>query len=345
MAKSIGKNDGRDLPIEAVSLRDLRSFIAVARAGGVTQAARDLGYSQATLSAHLAALENALGIPLIEPRRRGAFLTDAGRMVLARAELLLHEAATLQRDARSAAGHPTIRLAACEPVATYRLPPILAAFSRRHPGVDVELRVAGYVAGRALVESAEFDLAIAPKSARATPSATLSFKLLYEEPMLALLPKRHRLASAESVDLADLNGETLLVGSDVCTYRALIVGALQESDVDVALRARFGDGATLVHGVAAGLGVAVLPAGFFLAGSLTAGIVALPLRPRIAIGIGLIEHRRRNRDSESLRALRRVICDGLQNGSLTKPFAASRHRAAAAHRTPDLAVKKEARHH
>jgi len=49
----------------ALSLRDLTSFVAVARAGGVTRATRELGYAQATLSAHLAALQSAIGVPLI----------------------------------------------------------------------------------------------------------------------------------------------------------------------------------------------------------------------------------------------------------------------------------------
>lgn len=313
MIKSIEKNDGTGTT-ETLSLRDMRSFVAVARAGGVTRAARKLGYAQATLSAHVAALEAAVGVPLLEPGRRGALLTDAGRLVLARAESLLQDVAALQRDARSAAGRTTIRVAACEPVATYRLPPILATFARAHPEIDVELRVAGHVACPALLESGEVALAIGPKPAATQRVTHLSFEPLYDEPMLVLLPKRHRLASAKSIALGDLNGETLLVGSDVCAYRALVVGAIEESDVDVALRARFGDGATLAHGVAAGLGVAVLPAGFFATGSLAPGIVALPLRrPHISIGIGLIERKHRGQESEPLRALRRVIFEGLRS--------------------------------
>jgi len=108
-----------------------------------------------------------------------------------------------------------------------------------------------------------------------------------------------------------------LVGTDACVYRALVVGALQESDVDVALRARFGDTATLAYGVAAGLGIAVLPAGFFTGDTLPKGAVARPLRrPRIAIGIGLLQPRRRDRETEPERALRRVLLEALRaNGS------------------------------
>src|SRR5271170_2149671 len=84
------RTDARNL-----SLRDLRSFVAVARAGGVTRAARELGYAQATISAHVAALEEALGVGLLEPDRRGAPLTEAGRTVYARAAALLRDAGEL----------------------------------------------------------------------------------------------------------------------------------------------------------------------------------------------------------------------------------------------------------
>ncbi|HTV91590.1 MAG TPA: LysR family transcriptional regulator [Verrucomicrobiae bacterium] len=312
MIKTIEKTDGTSAGESGISLRDLRSFVAVVRAGGVTRAARDLGYAQATLSARIAALESAIGVPLLEPGRRNAVLTEAGRTVLARGELLLGEAAALQREARSTAGHTTVRIAACEPVATYRLPPIVAAFARLHPRVDVELQVAGHVKGPALVEAGEVAFAIGPKPVPTRRAARLAFGPLYDEHMLVLLPKRHRLASAKSVALAELNGESLLVGSDVCAYRALVVGAMQESDVDVALRVRFGDGATLAHGVAAGLGVAVLPEGFFLHGSLAPGIVARPLRrPPIAIGIGLIELRP-PQTGDPASPFRRAILEGLR---------------------------------
>lgn len=314
MNRTIEYSDGTPDQDETLSLRDLRSFVAVVRAGGVTRAARELGYAQATLSTHLSALENAIGVPLIERERRGAPLTEAGRTVLARAQLLLRDAAALYGAARSAAGRATARVAACEPVASHRLPPLLAAFSRQHPEIDIELRVAGHVTGPALVEAGNVAFAIAPKPAVASRAGvSLSFTPLYEEPMLVVIPTRHRLAQAKAVDLADLRGESLLVGNDACAYRALIVGALRESDVEVALRARFGDGPTLAYGVAAGLGIAVLPAGFFIGSMPATGTVALPLRrPRIAIGIGLVQARRRGTETEAVRVLRRAIVDGLR---------------------------------
>ncbi|MGH7709095.1 MAG: LysR family transcriptional regulator [Vulcanimicrobiaceae bacterium] len=304
----------------ALSLRDLRSFVAIARAGGVTRAARQLGYAQGTLSTHLAALETALGVKLLAPERRGAPLTEAGRAVLVRAESLLREAAALRKAAQAVAGDATVRLAAVEPVASHRLPRLLADFARTRPDLHVELRVARHTEALALVDAGAVAFALAPRRlAPPRAAAPTSFTPLYDDPMLVLLPDRHRLAKAKHVDLVELAGESLLVGNDACAYRALIAGALRESDIEVALRARFGDASTLAYGVAAGLGIAVLPAGFF-AGGLPTGTIAVPLRrPRIAIEIGLVQARRRDPEPEPERALRRALLDGLRAPKSKRP--------------------------
>ena len=127
----------------------------------------------------------------VAPRRRGAPLTEAGRMVLARAESLLKDAACLREAARVAAGHATVRLAAVEPVASRRLPPLMAAFSRQRPEIHIELRIAGQCAASALVESGAVAYALTGKPATSRRAGTpSSFTHLYDDPMIVLLPER-----------------------------------------------------------------------------------------------------------------------------------------------------------
>ena len=64
---------------------DLRYFIAVARHGSTLAAARTLGTSQTTVARRIAALEQALGIPLFEKRQAGYALTPAGEELLGKA--------------------------------------------------------------------------------------------------------------------------------------------------------------------------------------------------------------------------------------------------------------------
>lgn len=91
---------------------DLRLFLAVARAGGLSAASARTGLSPATLGRRMTALERALGIPLFIRRRDGYDLTDSGRELLSRGDIA--ESAMLSVERWSAAATPpnSVRIAA-----------------------------------------------------------------------------------------------------------------------------------------------------------------------------------------------------------------------------------------
>ncbi|MBI3776823.1 MAG: LysR family transcriptional regulator, partial [Gammaproteobacteria bacterium] len=119
----------------------IRSFLAVARTGSVSAAARLLGVSQPTLSRDVQALETATALNLFKRTTKGLQLTEAGQALM--------ESATRMDDAadqfaRQASGmsldlYGDIRISANEIVGTYLLPPALAALREQHPGVAVEI--------------------------------------------------------------------------------------------------------------------------------------------------------------------------------------------------------------
>jgi DNA-binding transcriptional LysR family regulator len=122
---------------------DLRYFLAVARAAGLTPAAQELGVSPATVSRRIDAFERAMGMTLFLRRQTGYALTDDGETLLAAA--LPVEQAMLGFARRSLdAGRPgawtgSIRVATSETVATWWITPMLPEFVRCHPGLQVEL--------------------------------------------------------------------------------------------------------------------------------------------------------------------------------------------------------------
>lgn len=137
----------------------IRAFLAVVEAGGVTRAAATTGLSQPTLSRHVAALEAELGVTLFERGPRG--LVPTGRAVTLAAEAArMRDAA--DRFGRLATGYEeavagTVRLTASRVVATHVLPPMLAAFRRAEPAVEVEL-VASDAAENLLAREADIAL-------------------------------------------------------------------------------------------------------------------------------------------------------------------------------------------
>src|SRR3954447_1098680 len=122
----------------------LRAFAAFARQRSFSAAAAELRISQPAVSKHIAELEQALGLDLVERTKRDGALTNAGDFVanhVLRAESLLARAGVgvaqfRERDAGSVA------VAASSLTGTYLLPEIIAEFQHSHPEVRVTLQVA-----------------------------------------------------------------------------------------------------------------------------------------------------------------------------------------------------------
>ncbi|MCY1075887.1 LysR family transcriptional regulator [Archangium lansingense] len=119
---------------------DLRIFVALARAGSLSAAARALRVSHATVGRRIAALEETLGQALFDRRADGYALTAEGAAVLELAQGMDERAlAILRRAGRDTGLTGTVRLTATDAVAERILIPRLAPFRRRHPGIDLEV--------------------------------------------------------------------------------------------------------------------------------------------------------------------------------------------------------------
>jgi DNA-binding transcriptional LysR family regulator len=118
-----------------------RSLLAVVREGSLSGAARRLAMTQPTLGRHVAQLEAALSIALFTRSPGGLVPTEAALALLPHAEAMEASAAAVLRAVSGAAGDEsgTVRITASEIVGAEVLPPILADFRRRHPGIVLEL--------------------------------------------------------------------------------------------------------------------------------------------------------------------------------------------------------------
>lgn len=115
-------------------------FALVAREGSFTAAARQSGLPKSTVSQRVAELENTLGMRLLHRSTRRLSLSEAGQVYLQHCLVMLDAAnaadAALSRLRDTAVGN--LRITAPEASGTLLLPPLLAAFSLRYPGVTVE---------------------------------------------------------------------------------------------------------------------------------------------------------------------------------------------------------------
>jgi DNA-binding transcriptional LysR family regulator len=119
-------------------LEDLRTFVEVADAGGLTPAARRLGLSKSIVSRRLVRLEQELGVQLLSRTTRGAALTEAGATFREHAARVAAEL-DAARDAISPDGDVRGRLRVSAPLSfgPTHLAPVLAELARRHPQLHV----------------------------------------------------------------------------------------------------------------------------------------------------------------------------------------------------------------
>lgn len=172
---------------------DLRFFLAVARSGRLTAAARRLAADHATVSRRISSLEASLKAKLFERRPQGYALTAHGERLLAKAESMETEALAIQSDIGGAdlALAGTVRIGAPDGFGTTFLAPRLASLATDYPGLELQLIAMPRLLS---LSKREADVAITlapPKEGKVVARKLADYRLgLYASPdYLAAMPQ------------------------------------------------------------------------------------------------------------------------------------------------------------
>ena len=149
----------------AITITQLTAFLAVVRGGSVTAAADELVVTQPSVSSAIAALGRELGCELFERAGRGIRLTDAGTAFAPYAADVIGLLGDGRQAAREAAAIVArrLRIAAVTTAAESFVPPLMRAFSQRHPEIELTLEVGNRQAVLDLLLSHSVDVAISGK--------------------------------------------------------------------------------------------------------------------------------------------------------------------------------------
>ena len=192
-----------------MDLRHVRAFIAVAEELSFTRAAQRLHLSQPPLSKLIRSLEQELGVVLFERTSRSVRLTPAGRVLLHDGKLLKSQAANVMENTKQAANP----LAQCVRIgfATGLGDALQSALTWHltiQPEADVHFKSILSSAQNAALRDGEIDIGLMRPP---FDTNTLNGEELYRERLMALVAKRHPLATCRSVSLKELAGETILL--------------------------------------------------------------------------------------------------------------------------------------
>jgi LysR family hca operon transcriptional activator len=217
-----------------MELRHLRYFVAVAEAGSLTVAAEQtLHTSQPSLSRQIRDLEGEVGAQLLRRRARGIELTPAGRAFLDHARSVLSQVEAAAEAARRVAhpAKPCFSLGFLTGHELTWMPEALRILRDELPNIDVMISSQYSPLLADSLAKGRIDAAFLRRE-RGVPE--LAFRPLVREPLVAILPSNHHLASLKAVSPRDLVGETFVAVSNTApVLRVVIDNYLKRSGVNI----------------------------------------------------------------------------------------------------------------
>ena len=240
------------------TVHQLMVFRMVAQHLSYTRAAQALYLSQPAVAQQVKTLEQMLGLNLFERQGRGIVLTAAGQEFLSHVEHLLallaetapvvHEIHTLRRG--------SVTIGASISAGTYVVPSLLGAFHTRYPGVHVTLMVAHRRSIEEDLLAHQIDLGV---MSFIEQRERFVVELLRPYELLVVASPFHRLAGRSAIPLHDLCGEMLLMREPESVTRLATELQFAQAGVPIAASLELGSVEATKEGVAAELGIAVLP--------------------------------------------------------------------------------------
>jgi DNA-binding transcriptional LysR family regulator len=240
------------------TLRQLQYFVAVAEHGSVSKAAQELSISQSAVTEALKHLEADLGVRLFHRHPRGLTTTQNGHQFLRHASDILAgvQGARQAFEARAALSG-RLHLGVTSLMAGYVLSDLLAKYRRANPEVDLTATEDSGEYLEHLLIGGELDVAVMVVT-NLRDRMALQIEILDVSPYRLWLPIGHRLARQDSITLADVAQESLILLTldEIEGETARLLSALGERP-RIAFRTRSVEAVRSL--VATGAGVALLP--------------------------------------------------------------------------------------
>jgi len=241
------------------SLSQLRAFAAVAEHLHFRDAAAAIGMSQPALSGAVSALEEILGVTLLERTTRKVLLSPAGERLAVRAKAVLDEVGALLEEAEAVRAPFTgvLRLGVIPTVAPYLLPTVLGLVHERYPHLDLQVheeQTASLVEG---LQSGRLDLLLLAVPLGVPGVTEIP---LFDEDFALVTPPDHRLGGREGIPREALRELKLLLLDEGHCLRDQALDICREAGREDAPVTTTAAGlSTLVQLVAGGLGCTLLP--------------------------------------------------------------------------------------
>ncbi len=235
----------------------LRTFLTVAKHGGISKATDELALTQSAASRQILSLEESLGVKLFLRKGRSLVLTEAGRVLqeyATRAFQVLAEAREAIDGLKGLVrGH--LRISAASTIGTYMLPEVLGEFKVRYPGIEISLSITNKEQVLQHVLAASSALGFVGPPVRFPELSTEEY--LEDELMLIVSP-HHRLAHHETVLARELAEDVFILREKGSGTREIMEEELRRVGVPLQHAMELGSTEAIKQAVAANLGVSIV---------------------------------------------------------------------------------------
>jgi DNA-binding transcriptional LysR family regulator len=267
-----------------LDVRKLRVLRELSERGTIAATAEALSFTPSAISQQLSALERETGVELLTREGRRLALTDAARRLVANTDEVLAALEAAEADLEASVGEVrgTLAIGAFPTAAATLLPPAVAGLTREHPGLEIRIEELEPHESLPALRLGEIDVAIAHEydSIPRRPDPAFAEHPLMSDPLRVALPTGHPLAGGGAVDLAELRNERWIAGRPGTHCGIVVTTAGRAAGFEPEIAAHASEFPTMLALVAAGLGVAVVPA-LATAASAVDGVVLVDPRPAL----------------------------------------------------------------
>ncbi|MBL6808877.1 MAG: LysR family transcriptional regulator [Pseudomonadales bacterium] len=213
-------------------LANLRSLLAVAEAGAITEAAHRLGLTQPALTRRIQQLEAEFGTALLQRGRNGATLTEAGQLVAAEARTLIERFEATKREVarHTMATGGTIRLGGGATAVSFLLPGEIAAFQSAYPNVHFQVKEGSSSDIAEDVAAGRLELGLVTLPIRKTG---LDIAPLRDDQIVLIAAAGHPLTTLDRVPLAAIDGENFVGFEGGSAIRQIVDDNLRRAGVEI----------------------------------------------------------------------------------------------------------------
>jgi DNA-binding transcriptional LysR family regulator len=241
-----------------MELRNLKTFLTVARTLNFRSAAESLNCVQSTVSAQIKNLEEELGEPLFHRLGKKVALTTAGRNMVRYAQRIVE----MEKEAFSAVSENSeprgsIALRIPQSLGTYCLPSIIENFREEYPKVGFDINSCEYQLLPRELKAGTTDVAFL--LADSVDFSELRTECLSVVELLIVTAPGHRLARRKTVSASDLKDECIIVPKHDCSYRMVFQNILSEEKAKTGPTIETNSIEALKHFAMKGLGIAMVP--------------------------------------------------------------------------------------